>query len=175
MPRTWENTRQSNGSMTQSSLQDSEGLADHRGEKGSERQQPFFFYRENYWNSWTYQVAAARTGGTSVAVFPLQQLPHPCFPATSCPLLIPNGAHQTGIPMAPPLSLCQVSELNVAVDRVWRVPELLDTTEATEEWTRNREKETTGIPCSQPLRSTRFNQVTSCNFKLFGTTQALRI
>lgn len=99
MPRTWENKRQSNGSMTQSSLQDSAELADHRGEKGSERQQTFFSHRENYCNSWIYQVVAARTGGTSVTFFPLQQLPHPCFPATSCSLLIPSGAHQTEEPI----------------------------------------------------------------------------
>lgn len=174
MPRTWENKRQSNGSMTQSSLQDSAELADHRGEKGSERQQTFFSHRENYCNSWIYQVVAARTGGTSVTFFPLQQLPHPCFPATSWFLADTQWCSSDW--GARPLSLCHISELNVAADRVWGVSELPDTTEVTQEWTRNREEEeTAGIPCPLPLRSTRFNQVTSRNFKLFGTTQALRI
>lgn len=89
-------------------------LADQRVGKGSKRQQTFFFFhRENYCNSWVYQVAAARKGETSLTFFPLQQLPHTHFPASSCPLLTPNGAHHTGIPMTHPLSLslpCQWNE-----------------------------------------------------------------
>lgn len=101
--------------------------------------------------------------------------PSPLLPSHLLSLLIPNGAHQTGIPLTHPLSFCHVHELNVAADRVWWVLELPDTKEVPEVCTRNREEDTAGIPCYQPLRSTRFNPVTSCNFKLFETTQAFRI
>lgn len=101
---------------------------------------------EDHCNSWIYQVAAARKGGTSLTFFPLQQLPHPCFPATSCPFLIPNGAHQTGIPMANPLCFCHFSDVNVAAERVWRVLELPVTKEVTETCTETGRRRQQGFP-----------------------------
>lgn len=148
LPRTWEETEE--WQHDHSSLQDSTELADQRGGKGSKRQQTFFFFIGKIIATVDLLGCCCQKGGNSLT-FPLQQLPHLCFPITSCPLLIPNGAHQTGIPLTHPLSFCHIPELNVAADRVWRVLELPGTKEVPEVCTRNRKEETAGISCYQPL------------------------
>lgn len=62
----------------------------------------FFFFGEWVFtcNSRIYWLVAARLSKTSLTCFPLQLLSHPRFPVN--PLLIPNGAHQTGIPTIHP-------------------------------------------------------------------------
>lgn len=172
LPRTWEETEE--WQHDHSSLQDSTELADQRRGKGSKRQQTFFFFhRENYCNSWSVRLLLPERG----------KLTNLSTPATSPPLL-PNHllslAHtqwcSSDWNSPDPSSLflpypwtecgCRQGLKSIGAARHKRSARSM------------HQKQEGGDSRDFLLSatdSTRFNQVTSCDFKLFGTTQAFRI
>lgn len=143
LPRTWEKKRQRNGSMTAAHCKTPQSWQTREGEKAA-RDNKSFFSIGKIIATVDLSGCCCQKGG-NLTNLSTPALPHCCFPVTSCPLLIPNGAPQTGIPLTQPLSFCHIPELNVAADRVWR-----NTKEVPEVSTRNREEETAGIFCYQP-------------------------
>lgn len=155
--------------MIRSPLQDSTALADQREGKGSERQQTFFSIGRI---TATLSGCCCQKGENLTNLLSTSAASSPLLPSHLLSLADTQWCPSDWNSHDP-------SSLFLPWPWMWLQTGSEEcssvTKEVTEVCIKNREEETAGIPCYQPLSSTRFNQVTSCNFNLFGTIQGFRI